>query len=124
MEDKVKNIICYLQDDEDKWKGNIILDKENSFKGIAHNRINNSYIIGSIVDDSICFSVANKSFNPENYSLNKTGSFNGVEYYDGTYIDYNGLNHKCYLTVENSNEDIKVLKKDINNILNNINKKD
>ena len=113
MEEVVKNIVCYLQDDEDKWKGKIILTKEGSFEGLANNRITNSYITGRLKEDSIDFSLISKNYDTEIYSFVDNGSFNGIEYYDGMYVDYNGLNHGCYLTMEDSKEEVKTLRKEI-----------
>ena len=120
MEERViKNISCYVGDEEEIWRGKILLEKDGKFKGLANDDFYASYISGSRKGESVNFSLIHNDSTDDIYSFKETGSFNQCKYYNGVWNNTIGKMVECYLTVEEINsdtmeDDIKKLEKKIN----------
>ncbi len=120
MEERViKNISCYVGDEEEIWRGKILLEKDGRFKGLANDDFCASYISGSKKGENVNFSLVHCDSMDHLYSFKETGSFNQYKYYNGVWNNTIGKMVECYLTVEEINsdtmeDDIKKLEKKIN----------
>jgi len=119
----IKNISCYVGEEEEIWRGRILLEKDGKFKGLANDEFYASYISGVSKGENVNFSLIHGDNTDDLYSFKERGSFNQYKYYNGVWNNTIGKIVDCYLTVEEINsdtmdEDIKKLEKKIDDFNN------